>query len=35
MVISLLVLLVLTVIGTMFLVQTNTETQIAGQDQRV
>lgn len=34
MVISLLVLLVLTVIGTMFLVQTNTETQIAGQDQR-
>ena len=34
MVISLLVLLVLTVMGTMFLVQTNTETQIAGQDQR-
>jgi hypothetical protein len=34
MVISLLVLLVLTVVGTMFLVQTNTETQIAGQDQR-
>ena len=34
MVISLLVLLVLTMVGTMFMVQTKTETQIAGNDMR-
>jgi hypothetical protein len=34
MVISLLVLMVLTMIGTLFLVQTNTETQISGHDMR-